>query len=109
MNDVASIADCLHRESQELVQVWKRRRTSNGSLAWYVTNRHEIGLQSDSVIGSSLHCMRALRYPRWEDYDYERADSSKNRLYWLGDGMTHNEVTLSGNSKSSYQLCMTFH
>lgn len=66
----------------------------------------EIELRSDPASGSSLHCMRALRYPRWEDYNYERADSSKNRLYWLGDGMTHNEVTLSGNSELSYRLCI---
>ena len=47
-----------------------------------------------------LHGMKALIYPRWEDYNYERADPVKNRLYWLGDGQTYNEKTLTGDSKS---------
>lgn len=50
--------------------------------------------------GSCLHSLRALRYPRWEDYNYERldADQNANRLFWLGDGMTLNEKTMSGDS-----------
>ncbi|KAI0088290.1 FAD/NAD-P-binding domain-containing protein [Irpex rosettiformis] len=47
--------------------------------------------------GSSLHCMRALRYPRWEDFNYERVDKTDNRLFWLGDGMTYSEKTLTGD------------
>ena len=44
--------------------------------------------------------MRALRHPRWEDYNYERLDSSENRLRWFGNGMTLNEQTMSGDRKS---------
>ncbi|KAI0690622.1 FAD/NAD-P-binding domain-containing protein [Cytidiella melzeri] len=47
--------------------------------------------------GSSLHCMRALRYPRWEDFDYERLDKINNRLFWLGDGMSYTEKTFTGD------------
>ena len=38
-------------------------------------------------------------HPRWEDYNYERADAVHNRLYWLGDGQTYNEKTLTGDSE----------
>ncbi|KAJ3554994.1 hypothetical protein NM688_g2817 [Phlebia brevispora] len=47
--------------------------------------------------GSGLHCMRALKNPRWEDFNYEYVNRRGNRLHWLGNGMTYNEVTLSGN------------
>ena len=46
--------------------------------------------------------MRALQHPRWEDYDYESADPGENSMYWLGDGQTWNEKTLTGDS--AYQL-----
>ena len=45
--------------------------------------------------------MRALQYPRWEDYDYESADPDENSMYWLGDGQTWNEKSLTGDSTSS--------
>lgn len=45
--------------------------------------------------------MNALANPRWEDYDYERIDSTKNRLYWLGDGQTMNEKNMTGDRESS--------
>ncbi len=52
------------------------------------------------TIGSTLHALKALKYPRWEDFNYEHNDgeSSHNSLYWLGNGMTNNEKTLTGDS-----------
>ncbi|EPQ56351.1 FAD/NAD P-binding domain-containing protein [Gloeophyllum trabeum ATCC 11539] len=47
--------------------------------------------------GSSLHCLRAFAHPRWEDFDYQPLDPVKNRFYWLGDGQTYNEKTLTGD------------
>ncbi|KAI0054215.1 hypothetical protein BV25DRAFT_1922925 [Artomyces pyxidatus] len=47
--------------------------------------------------GTCLHAVRALANPRWEDYTYTSLDSARNRLYWLGDGQTHNEKTLTGD------------
>ena len=38
--------------------------------------------------GSTMHAVRALEYPRWEDYNYEQLDDIQNRLFWLGDGNT---------------------
>ena len=52
------------------------------------------------LVGSGLHALRALRHPRWEDYDYERKDDENNLLYWLGDGQTWNEKTLTGDRES---------
>ena len=49
--------------------------------------------------GSCLHAVRALTVPRWEDFNYERLDKTKNRLFWLGDGMTYSEKTLTGDRK----------
>ncbi|KAJ3535411.1 hypothetical protein NM688_g6982 [Phlebia brevispora] len=44
--------------------------------------------------GSTLHALRALQHPRWEDFNYELVDDAENRLYWLGNGMTSNEMDL---------------
>ena len=45
-----------------------------------------------------MHALKALKSPRWEDYNYEQADDIPNRMYWLGDGQTWNEKTLTGDS-----------
>lgn len=43
-----------------------------------------------AVAGSGLNELRALEYPRFEDYEYTFIDEneSQNRLYWLGNGST---------------------
>ncbi|EYE97013.1 flavin-containing monooxygenase [Aspergillus ruber CBS 135680] len=38
---------------------------------------------------SSLHSMKALIHPRWEDYEYEYVNDNPNG--WIGDGWTENE------------------
>ncbi|KAI0077436.1 FAD/NAD-binding domain-containing protein [Panus rudis PR-1116 ss-1] len=64
--------------------------------SWY-----KMGKEEGRVIlsGSCLHALRALKHPRWEDYNYERIDKVKNRLYWLGDGSTYNEKHMTGDRK----------
>ena len=46
--------------------------------------------------GSTLHCIEALRSPRWEDYDYEylpEEDGQEiNQMGWLGNGWSVNQV-----------------
>ncbi|KAJ3553811.1 hypothetical protein NM688_g3421 [Phlebia brevispora] len=82
-------------EFDEIIESYFQKARNRCSL-WYKAGNDEgriIGLWP----GSGLHHMRSLRYPRWEDYNYERADTTKNRLYWLGDGMTNNEKTLTGD------------
>ncbi|KAG7048037.1 FAD/NAD(P)-binding domain-containing protein [Colletotrichum scovillei] len=36
--------------------------------------------------GSCLHGYTALRHPRWEDFEYERAEDYDHRMAWLGNG-----------------------
>ncbi|KAF8183602.1 FAD/NAD-P-binding domain-containing protein [Mycena galopus ATCC 62051] len=50
--------------------------------------------------GSALHAIRTLANPRWEDYEYESIDKTRNRLYWLGAGDTENERTQTGNRET---------
>ncbi|KAJ6571216.1 FAD/NAD-P-binding domain-containing protein [Mycena capillaripes] len=47
--------------------------------------------------GSALHATRTLASPRWEDYEYESIDKTRNRLHWLGAGHTENERTRTGD------------
>ncbi|KAI9372301.1 hypothetical protein BJX61DRAFT_542852 [Aspergillus egyptiacus] len=39
--------------------------------------------------GSSLHAMKALGYPRWEDWTYEYVNDNPNG--WIGDGWAEDE------------------
>ncbi|PIL26744.1 hypothetical protein GSI_11158 [Ganoderma sinense ZZ0214-1] len=64
--------------------------------SWYKLGKEEgriIGLWP----GSNLHAVKALQHPRWEDYEYERADPEENSLYWLGDGQTWDEKDENGD------------
>ena len=47
--------------------------------------------------GTALHSLHALEHPRWEDYTYEYLDPVPNRFYWLGDGQTYAEKTMTGD------------
>ncbi|TBU26572.1 FAD/NAD(P)-binding domain-containing protein [Dichomitus squalens] len=69
---------------------------SENCRSWYKMNKSDgriVGLWP----GSTLHALKALRHPRWEDYNYEQADPIPNRMYWLGDGQTWNEKTMTGD------------
>ncbi|KAI0635260.1 hypothetical protein C8Q77DRAFT_1054047 [Trametes polyzona] len=69
---------------------------SQNCRSWY-----KLGKVDGPIVGlwpgSTLQGMKALQHPRWEDYNYELADSVQNRLHWLGDGQTYNEKTLTGD------------
>lgn len=43
--------------------------------------------------GSTLHALDALRSPRWEDFEYEPADTTGNALHWLGNGWSVAQTT----------------
>ena len=61
--------------------------------------------------GSCLHAVRALEYPRWEDFKTEPLDANgtRNRFFWLGDGSTRNEKDMVGNREFwSFVSCMNF-
>lgn len=57
--------------------------------------------------GSSLHAVKALAKPRWEDFEYTYMDD--NALGWLGDGWTKGDRAAEqgfvvGNPELSYYL-----
>ncbi|KAK3675140.1 hypothetical protein LTR78_005074 [Recurvomyces mirabilis] len=66
--------------------------------SWY--RKDGQGRPSDRVTGlwpgSTLHCIEALRSPRWEDYEYEYIPESNgaesNAMAWLGNGWGVNQM-----------------
>lgn len=66
--------------------------------SWYrkdgqgVPSEHVTGLWP----GSTLHCIEALRNPRWEDYQYEYLEEENgadvNLMGWLGNGWAVNQL-----------------
>ncbi|KAH1626876.1 hypothetical protein KXX16_006783 [Aspergillus fumigatus] len=69
-------------------QYFSRTVFSEKCRSWY-----KGGTEDGRVIalwpGSSLHSMKALAHPRWEDYTYDYVNDNPNG--WLGDGWTENE------------------
>jgi len=63
--------------------------------SWY-----KMGKEDGRIVGlwpgSCMHAMRALEYPRWEDFSYERDNKVNNRFQWLGDGSTYVEKYFVG-------------
>ncbi|KAI0925458.1 hypothetical protein AcV7_005708 [Taiwanofungus camphoratus] len=79
-----------------LEQFFPKSVFSEKYRSWYKMGKEEgrvVGLYP----GSSLHALRALKHPRWEDFKYELEDGVNNRMYWLGDGQTYNEKTMTGD------------
>lgn len=68
--------------------------------SWY---RSEGG-KGDRIVGlwpgSTLHCLEAMRAPRWEDFEFEAKD--ENRLKWLGNGWS--ETMLEGKGDPAWYL-----
>ncbi|TFK92443.1 FAD/NAD-P-binding domain-containing protein [Polyporus arcularius HHB13444] len=64
--------------------------------SWY-----KMGAEDGRVVGlwpgSALAAVKAITYPRWEDFNYEIIDPTSNRFYWLGDGQTYSEKTMTGD------------
>lgn len=63
-------------------------------MAWYVDfpflfPEFVICVHCLTVSGSSLHALKTLAHPRWEDYTYDYVDNNPNG--WIGDGWTMNE------------------
>ena len=64
--------------------------------SWY--RRKDTGRVVRLWPGNTLHCIEALRSPRWEDFEYEyvgenkREGKSANRMGWLGNGWSMNQL-----------------
>lgn len=103
------IVKCIRKQQKEHIKsmVAKRPRVADFSRhvdayfkntvfmddckSWYRKGDKVTGLWP----GSALHCMEALRSPRWEDFEYEylsESDSEENQLAWLGNGWTLNQL-----------------
>lgn len=71
-------------------EYFKRTVYSTHCKSWYKTNGKVSGLWP----GSTLHCLEALRSPRWEDFEYSYGDDENleecNRLAFLGNGWSKN-------------------
>lgn len=81
------------KEDGRVVAIWPGEKETS-----FDTNPDLIISLNTINSGSSLHAIRALEHPRWEDYNYEHLDRGiKNRLYWLGDGSTYNEKFMVGD------------
>jgi len=64
--------------------------------SWYKVRKEDGSTRVSGIWpGSSSHALRTFAHPKWEDFDYEYIDS--NRSFWLGDGQTLNEKTMSGD------------
>ncbi|GJJ16031.1 hypothetical protein Clacol_010310 [Clathrus columnatus] len=55
--------------------------------SWYKMGKEE-GRIAGLWPGSTLHALKVFGNPRWEDFNYESADKTHNRFYWLGNGWT---------------------
>ncbi|EJC99858.1 FAD/NAD-binding domain-containing protein [Fomitiporia mediterranea MF3/22] len=69
---------------------------SENCRSWYKMGTRD-GRITGAWPGSSLHHIKTITEPRWEDYNYEQLGESKNRFYCLGDGSTHNEKYMVGD------------
>lgn len=72
---------------------------SDECSSWYKTD----GKVSALWPGSSLHAIKALEEPRWEDFEYSFVNG--NPVGWLGDGST--EADHDANADKAYYLTST--
>ncbi|KAH6995475.1 hypothetical protein BKA56DRAFT_473041 [Ilyonectria sp. MPI-CAGE-AT-0026] len=84
--------------SKYIDEYFKRTVYTDDCSSWY--RAYDKG---DRIIGlwpgSSLHCLEALRAPRWEDYTFENVEPKGNLLRWLGNGSS---LTLTEGDASWY-------
>ncbi|KAI4520591.1 FAD/NAD(P)-binding domain-containing protein [Schizophyllum commune Loenen D] len=65
--------------------------------SWY-KNRNTDGRIWGLWPGSTLHMLRTLERPRWEDYTYEPLEKTTcNRLFWMGNGATVSDMDPIGH------------
>ncbi|PYI21677.1 putative flavin-binding monooxygenase [Aspergillus violaceofuscus CBS 115571] len=86
-------AMCVRKEAvaqftRHCDQYFSRTVFSSSCRSWYKGGR-ENGRVTALWPGSSLHAMKTLAHPRWEDYTYDYVDNNSNG--WIGDGWTMNE------------------
>jgi hypothetical protein len=86
--DVKSLAVA---EFQQYSQTYfKKTVFGTECRTWYKSGR-STGPVTALWPGSTLHAVKTLMDPRWEDYDFESI--KENRFHYLGNGFTTAEVT----------------
>ncbi|OQD75619.1 hypothetical protein PENDEC_c006G03066 [Penicillium decumbens] len=80
--------DAVKRFTQYCDQYFAKTVFGAKCRSWY-----KGGTEEGRVValwpGSSLHAMKVLAHPRWEDYDYEYVNN--NPTGWFGDGWVEKE------------------
>ncbi|GCB21620.1 putative sterigmatocystin biosynthesis monooxygenase stcW [Aspergillus awamori] len=80
--------DAVKRFTRHCDQYFSRTVYSEKCRSWY-KGGDEDGRVIGVWPGSSLHSLKTLSHPRWEDFTYEYVDDNMNG--WIGDGWTENE------------------
>ncbi|GES63084.1 flavin-binding monooxygenase [Aspergillus terreus] len=80
--------DSVERFTQHCDQYFARTVFSLKCRSWYKGGTED-GRVTALWPGSSLHSLKTLANPRWEDFSYEYVNDNANG--WLGDGWTENE------------------
>ncbi|KAK6067709.1 hypothetical protein SCUP515_10048 [Seiridium cupressi] len=70
-----------------LDQYFPRTVHMDNCTSWYKVDGKILGLWP----GSSLHAMKALEHPRWEDYQYTNKHGNDS-MEWIGGGWTIEDV-----------------
>ncbi|KAI0942198.1 hypothetical protein AcW1_002883 [Taiwanofungus camphoratus] len=96
LKSVEVTSEAVKDFDEYLEQFFPKSVFSEKCRSWYKVGKEE-GRVVGVYPGSSLHALRALEHPRWEDFKYELEDGVSNRMYWLGDGQTYNEKTMTGD------------
>lgn len=63
--------------------------------SWYRTEDGKGARITALWPGSTLHCIEALRAPRWEDFEFE--SKTENKLAWLGNGWSSTQIGDGGD------------
>jgi hypothetical protein len=86
--------------SEYCVEYFKNTVYMDECNSWYRSEGGKGNRITGLWPGSTLHCLEALRAPRWEDYEFESRD--ENRLRWLGNGWSVTQ--LEGGGDRAYYL-----
>ncbi|KAK7553501.1 hypothetical protein IWX46DRAFT_519422 [Phyllosticta citricarpa] len=102
IKSMAPRAERVHDFTAYVDAYFQRTVYTDNCRSWY---RSKEGKISGLWPGSPLHCIEALRSPRWEDWEYvylgeERCGEEVNRMAWLGNGWS--EIQFGGKDLAWY-------
>ncbi|KAK4048940.1 hypothetical protein OIV83_004496 [Microbotryomycetes sp. JL201] len=86
---ISAKADAIKDYMEYIANYFERTVYSEKCRSWYKAGR-ELGPVIGLWPGSCLHAIKALKHPRWEDFDYQQR-GQPNRFAWLGNGSAEEE------------------